>query len=127
MILAFLGGLEVLFLFLFGGLIVLLCFAFWLWMLIDSLTNNGLDASERVVWVLVIVLLPFIGSILYLFLTSFDRRPAAAICTPCPVAPRPQRHCPAACRVDGRIRVPRRRRAGRIDRSISLRTVVRAD
>jgi hypothetical protein len=76
MILAFLGGLEVLFLFLFGGLIGLLCFAFWLWMLIDSLTNKGLDGSERVVWVLVIVLLPFIGSILYFFLGRLKRKVA---------------------------------------------------
>ena len=76
MIPAFLGGLEVLFLFLFGGLLGLACFAFWLWMLIDSLTNQRLDGSDRVVWVLVIVLLPFIGSILYLFLGRPRRKTA---------------------------------------------------
>jgi len=76
MIPAFFGGLEVLFLFLFGGLIGLLCFGFWLWMLIDSLTNNGLDGSDRVAWVLVIVLLPFLGSILYLFLGRPKRKTA---------------------------------------------------
>lgn len=76
MILASLGGLEVLLLFLFGGLIGLLCFAFWLWMLIDSLTNNGLEGSERVAWVLVIVLLPFIGSIIYFFVGRSRRKVA---------------------------------------------------
>ena len=76
MILASLGGLEVLFLFLFGGLIGLLCFAFWVWMLIDSLTNVGLEGSERVAWVLVIVLLPFLGSMLYFFLGRPKRKAA---------------------------------------------------
>jgi len=54
-------GLEVLILTLFGGLISLLCLVLWIWMLIDCLTNHGIQGSEKVAWVLVIVLLPFLG------------------------------------------------------------------
>jgi hypothetical protein len=74
MMLGLLGGLEVLLAFLFGGVIGLACFALWVWMLIDCLTNNGIQGSEKVAWVLVIVLLPFIGSLIYLFIGRPKRR-----------------------------------------------------
>jgi hypothetical protein len=74
MMLGLLGGFEVLLAFLFGGLISLACLALWIWMLIDCLTNNGIQGSEKVAWVLVIVLLPFIGSLIYLFVGRPKRR-----------------------------------------------------
>jgi Phospholipase_D-nuclease N-terminal len=40
-------------------------FAFWLWMLIHAITNQGLADGEKIAWVLVIIFLPFIGSIIY--------------------------------------------------------------
>ena len=43
-------------------------FAFWLWMLINAITNKGLGDGERIVWVLVIIFLPLIGSIIYFFI-----------------------------------------------------------
>jgi len=76
MILALLGGLEALFLLLFGALISLLCFALWIWMLIDCLTNHGIQGSEKVAWVLVILLLPFIGSVIYFFIGRPKRKTA---------------------------------------------------
>jgi hypothetical protein len=76
MILAFFGGLEALVLFLFGGLISLAGFAFWLWMLIHCLTNQGLEGSEKVAWVLVIIFLPFIGSLIYFFIGRPKRKAA---------------------------------------------------
>ena len=51
-----------------GGLISLACFAFWLWMLIHAITNKGLSDGEKVVWVLVVIFLPLIGSIIYFFI-----------------------------------------------------------
>ncbi|HWX22363.1 MAG TPA: PLDc N-terminal domain-containing protein [Candidatus Binatia bacterium] len=48
-----------------GAVITLACFAFWLWMLIHAITNKGLPDVERIIWVLVIIFLPFIGSIIY--------------------------------------------------------------
>ena len=57
---------------LFAGLIALALsiagFAFWLWMLVHAITNKGLDDTEKIVWVLVIIFLPFIGSIIYFLL-----------------------------------------------------------
>lgn len=46
----------------------LACFAFWLWMLIHALTNNGLTGSEKIAWVLVIVFVQVIGAIIYFFI-----------------------------------------------------------
>ena len=51
-----------------GGLISLACFAFWLWMLIHAITNKGLSDGEKIVWVLVVIFLPLIGSIIYFFI-----------------------------------------------------------
>ena len=45
-----------------------LAFAFWLWMLIHAITNKGLTDMEKIVWVLVIIFLPLIGSIIYFFI-----------------------------------------------------------
>jgi len=53
---------------LIAGLFGLAGFAFWLWMLIHGITNKGLADGEKIVWVLVIIFLPFIGSVLYFFI-----------------------------------------------------------
>ncbi len=50
------------------ALIGLALFAFWIWMLIHALANPGLNASEKVAWVLLIFFVPFIGSIIYFFI-----------------------------------------------------------
>jgi hypothetical protein len=44
------------------------CFAFWIWMLVDAIQNQGLSDGEKVGWVLAIVFLHFLGALLYLFL-----------------------------------------------------------
>ncbi|QKK09776.1 MAG: hypothetical protein HND58_17475 [Planctomycetota bacterium] len=38
---------------------------FWLWALIDAITNPRLDSSMRLIWVLVIIFLSWLGAILY--------------------------------------------------------------
>jgi hypothetical protein len=48
-------------------LVSLVAFLFWIWMLIDAIQNPRLEGSQRVVWVLVIVLLPCLGSLIYYF------------------------------------------------------------
>jgi hypothetical protein len=53
---------------LIAGVISLACFAFWLWMLIHAITNKGLSDGEKILWVLVIILIPFIGSVIYFFI-----------------------------------------------------------
>jgi hypothetical protein len=53
---------------LISGLVGLLVFAFWLWMLIDCLTNSRLKGADKIVWALVIIFLPCIGSLIYYFI-----------------------------------------------------------
>ena len=53
---------------LFGLLFGIAYLAFWLWMLLHAITNKGLANAEKIVWVLVIFFLPFLGSILYFFI-----------------------------------------------------------
>jgi hypothetical protein len=52
----------------------LLLFAFWIWMLIHAITNRGLDSIEKLIWVIVILCLHFIGGLIYFFIG----RPKAA-------------------------------------------------
>jgi hypothetical protein len=40
---------------------------FQVWMLIDAIQNPRLQGSQRIVWVLVIVLMPCLGPVLYFF------------------------------------------------------------
>lgn len=53
--------------FVVGGLFSLALFAFWLWMLVHAITNKGLGDGEKIIWVLVVIFLPFIGSLIYFF------------------------------------------------------------
>ena len=68
MIASIIGGVVGLLALLIGVLLSVAGFAFWLWMLIHAITNKGLPDGERIVWVLVIIFLPFIGSIIYFFI-----------------------------------------------------------
>jgi phospholipase D-like protein len=45
----------------------LLLFAFWVWMLIHAITNNGLSDGEKIAWVLVVLFLHFLGALIYFF------------------------------------------------------------
>jgi len=63
---------------LISAVIGIALFAFWLWMLIHAIQNKGLSDGEKVVWVLVIIFLPVIGSILYFFIAR-PRAPGVGI------------------------------------------------
>jgi hypothetical protein len=60
---------------LFGGgvigllffLIATAAFVFWLWMLIDVITNKALPGTEKIIWVLVVLFLHFLGALIYYF------------------------------------------------------------
>lgn len=66
------------FLFLFGGgllitlAVVLFIFLFPLLALISALMND-FQGNDKIIWVLIIIFLPFLGSLLY-FLIGRDRR-----------------------------------------------------
>ena len=53
---------------LIGALLSVAYVAFWLWMLIHAIKNKGLGDGEKVVWVLVLIFLHFLGPILYFFM-----------------------------------------------------------
>ena len=40
---------------------------FWIWVLLDCITNEPAEGSERIIWVLVIVLLHLLGALIYYF------------------------------------------------------------
>jgi len=75
------GGWELL---LILGLLLLLplslaMMAFWIWMLVDAAQNRGLDESERIVWVVVIALVHFIGALVYFFAARPKRKKPLAL------------------------------------------------
>jgi hypothetical protein len=54
--------------------IALALFAFWIWMLISAIQNNGLAEGEKIAWVLVIALLHFLGALIYFFVGHPKRK-----------------------------------------------------
>jgi Phospholipase_D-nuclease N-terminal len=66
---AMLGGAEITLMLLVVLLapITLAILAFWIWMLIHAAQNKGLSEGEKVAWVLIIVLVHFLGALIYFF------------------------------------------------------------
>ena len=58
---------------LFAFLLVAAAFAFWIWMLISAIQNKGINSNEKVIWVLVIIFLHFLGALIY-FLIGHPKR-----------------------------------------------------
>ena len=50
---------------LIGLVIGIAAFAFWIWMIVDCATNRRLGSSEKIVWILVVVLLHCLGALIY--------------------------------------------------------------
>jgi len=49
------------------GIIFVAVFVLWLWAMIDILKNE-FTGSNKLIWLLVVMLLPFIGMVLYWFI-----------------------------------------------------------
>lgn len=47
---------------------------FWLWALIDVVKNEFEPEKNKLVWLLVVALLPFVGSLLYFFIGRAQKR-----------------------------------------------------
>ena len=54
------------------GIIVIICFIFWLVMLVDSLKRSFKIPNDKFVWVLVIVFTWIIGAVLYYFMVKSE-------------------------------------------------------
>lgn len=46
--------------------IAIVVFIFWIMMLVDCIKNPGLSSNERIVWILVIVFLNWLGALIYM-------------------------------------------------------------
>jgi hypothetical protein len=71
-----LGILELFFVLLLAPL-CLFAFAFWIWMLVHAITNNGLTDIEKLIWVIVILFTHFVGAVIYFFVGRPKRRMAS--------------------------------------------------
>jgi phospholipase D-like protein len=47
--------------------------AFWIWMLIDCISNEPSQGNDKIIWVLVILLLQGIGALIYFFVRRPER------------------------------------------------------
>ena len=54
------------------ALIGLLGTVFWVWMLVDCLTNESSEGNDKIIWAVVILMTHLLGAALYYFI----RRPA---------------------------------------------------
>ena len=54
----------------FGFLIAILGTVFWLWVLIDCVKRTFKSDTEKMVWVLVLILLGLLGAVIYYFVVK---------------------------------------------------------
>ena len=47
--------------------------AFWVWMLVDCITNESSEGNDKLVWVLVILFGSWIGALIYFFVRRQNR------------------------------------------------------
>ncbi len=47
------------------GLVAVLCLALWVMAIVDILNSRFREESSKVLWILLVVFLPFLGTILY--------------------------------------------------------------
>ena len=53
--------------FVFVLILGLISTVFWLWMLVDAVTSKSLADNDKIVWVIVILFLHFVGALIYFF------------------------------------------------------------
>lgn len=74
---------------LFGLMISLLATGFWIWVIVDCAVNEPAEGNDKIVWLLLIILLPFLGSLLYIVIRRPSRPIVAEATTYHPKKPRP--------------------------------------
>ncbi|HVB24371.1 MAG TPA: PLD nuclease N-terminal domain-containing protein [Ktedonobacteraceae bacterium] len=53
--------------------IAVFIFIFWLYTLVDCVTKESSEGNDKLVWTLIILLVPLIGSLLYYFVRRPER------------------------------------------------------
>ncbi len=51
---------------------------FWIWVLVDCLTNEPADGNDKIAWTLVILMVPVVGALIYYFVRRPQRAKAAS-------------------------------------------------
>jgi hypothetical protein len=54
--------------------VVLLAFAFWIWMLVDCATKESSQGNDKVIWILVIIFTHWIGALIYFLVRRPERK-----------------------------------------------------
>jgi len=67
------SGISFLIVFGFIFLISMALFGFWVLMLVDCLKNEPSEGNDKIVWLLVIILLNWVGALIYLLVRRKDR------------------------------------------------------
>jgi prolipoprotein diacylglyceryltransferase len=55
------------------GLVTLIGFIFWLWMLIDCATKESDQGNTKIVWIIIIVFTNFVGAMVYFLVRRSQR------------------------------------------------------
>ena len=66
-------GIGLAFVWLVMALFMLAAFAFWIWMLIDCVTNEPSEGNDKIIWILIIVLTHGLGALIYFFVRRPER------------------------------------------------------
>jgi len=51
---------------------------FWIWMLVDCITNKKIKGGSKVCWLLLILFTHVVGAVIYFFIASSERNPITA-------------------------------------------------
>jgi hypothetical protein len=54
--------------------LLLLAFAFWIWMLVDCATKESSQGNDKVIWILVIIFTHWIGALIYFLVRRPERK-----------------------------------------------------
>ena len=55
-----------------GGLIALLVLVFWIWMIIDCAKRNFFNSTEKIIWIIGIVIFGWVGALVYLLVIRMN-------------------------------------------------------
>ncbi|MCP5525518.1 MAG: PLDc_N domain-containing protein [Verrucomicrobiales bacterium] len=73
-----LGLIELLFVFPMF-LLGIVGFIFWLWMLVDCVTNEPSEGNDKLIWVLIIVFTNLVGALVYFFIQRPRRKGSGGV------------------------------------------------
>jgi prolipoprotein diacylglyceryltransferase len=55
------------------GIIAILGSIFWIWMIVDCATNEPSGSNDKIVWLLVIIFVHFVGALIYYLVRRPER------------------------------------------------------